>query len=150
MDKKINEFIDNHSEFKWRNSYDLDGFVSLLKLENAYNPYTVERLNEVCEELCKNRHTASYIQYIWKGLDAQELVDLLNTRISKLLKIITKDHEYGKKHSIMDSKWYEDEAEILHIEVYSSKGLIKKYDMPLRGLSREKLIQLLKKERGEL
>lgn len=149
MDKTINEFENSHSDFKWYGSYDLNNFVSLLKQENAYYPYTVERLNEVCKKLCKNKYTASTIQYIWEGLDAQELVDLLNTKVSKILQIITKDHEYGKKHSIMNSELYEDEEEILHVEVYSSKGLIKKYNIPLRGFSREELFKLLKKERDE-
>lgn len=149
MDKTINEFENSHSDFKWYGPYDLNNFVSLLKQENAYYPYTVERLNEVCEKLCENKYTASTIQYIWEGLDAQELVDLLNTKVSKILQIITKDHEYGKKHSIMNSELYEDEEEILHVEVYSSKGLIKKYNIPLRGFSREELFKLLKKERNE-
>lgn len=149
MDKTINEFKNSHPDFKWYDSYDLNNFVSLLKQENAYYPYTVERLNEVCEKLCENKYTASTIQYIWEGLDAQELVDLLNTKVSEILQIITKDHEYGKKHSIMNSELYEDEEEILHVEVYSSKGLIKKYNIPLRGFSREELFKLLKKERNE-
>lgn len=106
-------------------------------------------MNEVCKKLCENKYTASTIQYIWEGLDAQELVDLLNTKVSEILQIITKDHEYGKKHSIMNSESYEDEEEILHVEVYSSKGLIKKYNIPLRGFSREELFKLLKKERNE-
>ena len=149
MDKTINEFKNSHPDFKWYDSYDLNNFVSLLKQENAYYPYTVERLNEVCEKLCENKYTASTIQYIWEGLDAQELVDLLNTKVSEILQIITKDREYGKKHSIMNSELYEDEEEILHVEVYSSKGLIKKYNIPLRGFSREELFKLLKKERNE-
>lgn len=149
MDKTINEFKNSHPDFKWHDSYDLSSFVSLLKQENAYYPYTVDRLNEVCKKLCENKYTASTIQYIWEGLDAQELVDLLNTKVSEILQIITKDHEYGKKHSIMNSESYEDEEEILHVEVYSSKGLIKKYNIPLRGFSREELFKLLKKERNE-
>lgn len=149
MDKTINEFKNSHPDFKWRDPYDLSSFVSLLKQENAYYPYTVERLNEVCKKLCENKYTASTIQYIWEGLDAQELVDLLNTKVSEILQIITKDHEYGKKHSVMNSESYEDEEEVLHVEVYSSKGLIKKYNIPLRGFSREELFKLLKKERNE-
>jgi arsenate reductase-like glutaredoxin family protein len=149
MDKTINEFKNSHPDFKWHDPYDLSSFVSLLKQENAYYPYTVERLNEVCKKLCENKYTASTIQYIWEGLDAQELVDLLNTKVSEILQIITKDHEYGKKHSVMNSESYEDEEEVLHVEVYSSKGLIKKYNIPLRGFSREELFKLLKKERNE-
>lgn len=151
----INKFIEEHiADYKHKypksNEFEseLRNFIGYFKGINGYKLYSLEGLEKAYKECVKNHYSYYTYSPIYETIDIHELLDLINSVHYRLeLEIFTPDHKYCPKHTYCCSAEEADE-DILHVNVYSSKGLVKSYDMSSVGFTFEDMFTLIDKERN--
>lgn len=151
IDKFIKEHIaDYKSKYPKSNKFDseLRNFISYFKGTNGYKPYSLEELENTYRECVKNPHSYYTYSPIYETINTNELLDLIN-RIHYQIKlyIFIPDHEYCPKHTY-SCEVEEADSDMFHVEVYSSKGLVKSYDISAIGITFEKMYDFIDKERN--
>ena len=152
----INEFVDKHLlayQSKYPKSDDfeqeLDNFVSYFKSVNGYNQYSIEELKKAYEKCVENHYNYHTYSPIYETIDTHELLDLINNIHYRIkLLVFTPDHKYSPKHTY-GCKIEEADEDTFCVEVYSNKGLVKSYDIPATGITTEKMLQIIDRERNE-
>lgn len=151
----INKFVEEH-RIDYKRKYPksdkfesgLRNFVSYFKGINGYKPYSLEGLEKAYRECIKNHYSYCTYSPIYETMDIHELLDLINNvHYSIELEIFTPDHEYCPKHTY-GCRIEEADKDILYVRVYSSKGLVKSYDMSAIGFTFEDMFALIDSERN--
>lgn len=145
----INEFISKCKCPKLDNfEQKLSNFVSYFKGINGYNKYSLEELEKAYKECVKNQYSYYTYSPIYETIGTHELLDLINRIHYHIeLHIFTPDHKYCPRHTY-SCDIEEADNDMFHVEVYSSKGLIKSYDMSAIGITFEDMYEIIDKERN--